>query len=64
MDKKQQVGDSKKHEFIKDVHYYIEHDKVIFTEQYHLQRGQCCNNNCRHCPYKKDKNNDTRTTRE
>ncbi len=24
-----------------------------FTEQYHLRRGYCCNNNCRHCPYQK-----------
>ena len=42
----------KEHEFIKDVHYYLEGNKVIFTEKYHLQRGECCNNNCRHCPFK------------
>lgn len=42
----------KNHEFIKDVHYYLEGDRVIFTEKYHLQRGECCKNNCRHCPYK------------
>jgi len=23
----------------------------IFTEQYHLKRGYCCESNCRHCPY-------------
>jgi len=45
-----------KHEFIKDIHYYLEGDKVIFTEAYHLQRGECCNNKCRHCPYKEEKN--------
>jgi len=45
-----------KHEFIKDIHYYLEGDKVIFTEAYHLQRGECCNNKCRHCPYKEKKN--------
>ena len=44
-----------KHEFIKDIHYYLEGDKVIFTEAYHLQRGVCCNNKCRHCPYKSEK---------
>ncbi len=21
------------------------------TEQFHLERGQCCGNGCRHCPY-------------
>lgn len=40
-------------EFIKDVHYYMDGDMVVFTEEYHLQRGKCCNNNCKHCPYKK-----------
>jgi len=24
----------------------------IFKEKYHLNRGRCCNNNCKHCPYK------------
>ena len=23
----------------------------VFTEQYHLKRGFCCKNNCRHCAY-------------
>ena len=31
--------------------YYIESGKWIFTEQYHLRRGWCCNNECRHCPF-------------
>ncbi|MCD2424554.1 DUF5522 domain-containing protein [Niabella pedocola] len=24
---------------------------MVLTEQYHLQRGYCCSNGCRHCPY-------------
>ena len=24
---------------------------VIFTEKYHLKRGYCCKNRCKHCPY-------------
>ncbi|MGV6832449.1 MAG: DUF5522 domain-containing protein [bacterium] len=23
----------------------------VFTEQYLLKRGYCCENGCRHCPY-------------
>ena len=48
-----------KHEFIKDIHYYLEGDRVIFTEKYHIQRGQCCGSGCRHCPFdpKHQKNN-------
>jgi Family of unknown function (DUF5522) len=25
----------------------------VFTAKYLLKRGTCCNNGCRHCPYKK-----------
>lgn len=24
---------------------------LVATEHYHLKRGTCCQNNCRHCPY-------------
>ena len=40
-----------KHEFIKDIHYYMEGERVIFTALFHIQRGSCCGNGCRHCPY-------------
>jgi hypothetical protein len=39
------------HEFIKDIHYYMEGERVIFTALFHIQRGSCCGNGCRHCPY-------------
>ena len=42
--------DNKK-EFIEGIHYYLENGRVVLTEKYHLQRGQCCGNNCRHCPF-------------
>jgi hypothetical protein len=38
-------------DFIQGVHYYLENGKVVFTELYHKERGSCCGNNCRHCPY-------------
>jgi hypothetical protein len=31
--------------------YYIEGDRVILTPLFHINRGQCCGNGCRHCPY-------------
>jgi hypothetical protein len=31
--------------------FYIEGGKYVFTEHYHLKRGSCCGNQCRHCPY-------------
>ncbi|MGV3641947.1 MAG: DUF5522 domain-containing protein [Adhaeribacter sp.] len=31
--------------------YYNEQGLLVFTAQYHLKRGYCCKNKCRHCPY-------------
>lgn len=31
--------------------YYIERGLMVFTSEYHLKRGFCCQNACRHCPY-------------
>ncbi len=31
---------------------YMEGPYVVFTAQYHLRRGYCCNSDCRHCPYR------------
>lgn len=33
--------------------YYVEGGLYIFTREYLLKRGYCCDNNCRHCPYRK-----------
>jgi 2-iminoacetate synthase ThiH len=38
----------------KEDYYYSTEGYIIFTEKYHLKRGACCNNNCKHCPYKKE----------
>ncbi|MDE1160463.1 MAG: DUF5522 domain-containing protein [Acidobacteriaceae bacterium] len=32
--------------------FYMENGFMVFTEQYHLRRGYCCNSGCRHCPYR------------
>lgn len=31
--------------------YYMDGDRVVFTAEFHIKRGQCCGNGCRHCPY-------------
>jgi hypothetical protein len=33
------------------IDYYMEGERVIFTALAHIQRGSCCGNGCRHCPY-------------
>lgn len=43
-----------KQQLIEGEDYYInDKGKFVFTEKYHLNRGFCCNNGCKHCPYKK-----------
>ncbi|MFZ1331351.1 MAG: DUF5522 domain-containing protein [Flavobacteriales bacterium] len=31
--------------------YFTKEGYVVFTEQYLLRRGYCCQNGCKHCPY-------------
>jgi hypothetical protein len=31
--------------------YWAENGFRVFTEQYHLKRGYCCESGCKHCPY-------------
>lgn len=38
--------------------YYNEQGYKVFTEKFHLKRGYCCKNGCKHCPYSYDKKTD------
>ncbi len=31
--------------------YYNEQGYIVLTEKYHLEKGFCCGNGCKHCPY-------------
>jgi hypothetical protein len=31
--------------------YYDAQGYMVFTEKYLKERGKCCGNGCRHCPY-------------
>ena len=31
--------------------YYMDGPALVFTAAFHLKRGFCCGNGCRHCPY-------------
>jgi len=31
--------------------YFNEAGLMVFTEAYHLKRGYCCKNKCKHCPW-------------
>jgi hypothetical protein len=41
-----------KNELVEGTDYYInESGFIVLTEKYHLERGYCCGNGCRHCPF-------------
>ena len=46
---------------MEEPNFYLENGMVVFTEKFLLDRGFCCNNFCRHCPYKKLNKNENTT---
>ena len=40
------------HELIEGEDFYFNEDGyMVLTAKFHLQRGECCGNGCKHCPY-------------
>ena len=35
-------------------YYLTDEGYIVLTEKFLLERGWCCSNGCRHCPYKKE----------
>ena len=36
----------------KEADFYINKDgNTVFTQEFHLRRGYCCESGCKHCPY-------------
>ena len=46
----------KTEKFIEEVDFYFENNLMVLTAHFLKKRGYCCDNNCRHCPYKEAKN--------
>ncbi|MCC6584326.1 MAG: hypothetical protein IT271_11540 [Chitinophagales bacterium] len=52
-------------ELILNIDYYLDElGRMVFTETYHLKRGYCCGNDCKHCPWKDDREIDSETSSE
>lgn len=32
--------------------YYNEEGYIVLTEKFHIKKGFCCGNGCKHCPFK------------
>ncbi|MBX3245290.1 MAG: hypothetical protein KF685_12640 [Acidobacteria bacterium] len=46
--------DNSPKEFLEGVHYYFENGLMVLTARFLSERGYCCGNICRHCPYPKE----------
>lgn len=43
-----------------NIDYYLDElGRMVFTETYHLKRGYCCGNDCKHCPWRNESENDS-----
>jgi len=38
-------------QLVENEDYYMDHGLMVLTARYHLRRGYCCEQGCRHCPY-------------
>lgn len=45
----------KNERLIEGIDYYFENGLMVLSEIFLKKRGYCCNNGCRHCPYKNTK---------
>jgi hypothetical protein len=48
--------ETKPGKFVEGADYYFENGLMVLTEQFLRKRGYCCQNGCRHCPYRKTEN--------
>lgn len=46
---------SRNEKFVESVDFYFENGLMVLTAHFLRKRGYCCDNNCRHCPYKETK---------
>jgi hypothetical protein len=51
MEKKTKNKQESNRGLLKEDFYLNEQGFMVFTEAYHLKRGYCCKNGCKHCPY-------------
>lgn len=43
-------------ELTEGVHFYFDDSGLmVLTQKYHSDRGYCCGNGCRHCPFDHEK---------
>ena len=49
----EKMSNNKNRILVEGKDYYISNGKYVFTASFLKERGYCCSNGCRHCPYPK-----------
>ena len=44
--------------------YYLENGLMVLTAAYHLRRGYCCEQGCRHCPFGNSKQDQIKSLKD
>jgi len=47
-------------QLVENEDYYLDDGLMVLTARYHLRRGYCCEQGCRHCPYTEEPKDNTR----
>lgn len=45
------ANSSKQEKLVEETDYYFENGLMVLTSHFLLNRGYCCGNGCRNCPY-------------
>jgi len=41
-------------QLVENEDFYLDAGLMVLTARYHLRRGYCCEQGCRHCPYSEE----------
>ena len=47
-------------QLVENEDYYLDAGLMVLTARYHLRRGYCCEQGCRHCPYTEEPKDSSR----
>ncbi len=49
-----QIEEEESPPIIEGIDYYLEDGLFVFTREFLLRRGYCCESGCRNCPYPRE----------
>lgn len=53
-------GEERPETFVEGKDFYFENGLMVLTARFLTNRGYCCHNDCRHCPYPDDRSDQSK----